>query len=800
MLKNNILISLRQMRNNPFVYTLNILGLAIGIAAFLFIGTYVSFELSFDDFHDDAEQLYRVNLIVKQEGQDPYVGAATFPRVGPALLEEFDDVENACRLVNIWTNGIGKVGDNPIEHERMYYADPSFFEMFSYNFIHGDPSSALDDVNAVVLTQSVAQLHFGDRNPVGEFIEFKISGGDKAYKITGVVEDRLATHLEIDIFFSMATYIQEIGQENNMNWSWFDFVTYVKLKKGTDLEAFDKALIPFINKHGGERLGSKKVGFDLIAVENIHLDSHLNQEIAQNGDRQTVMFLFLIGCFIVIIAWINYVNLYTAKATDRNKEVGIRKALGSSKKSLLIQFFIESALLNLISVSLGVMLFAGFKQFSFYALGVSLPSTVELLPELLSLTFFLWFFSTIFSGSYPAFFISNFKTIPALKGSNPVISGGRFRKILVIFQFMASGFMICGTTMVFTQIDYMNNKSLGVNTRNTIVFKTPNYFEDSDGYIQALKNLNHELKQFNGVEEVSYSSDVPGVQVGWRGSSFVLGRNERKLVYKMTVGMNYLSFLEIEFLAGRNFRSESDSMSVILNEEAIHFYGFESPESAINQRIRFTGIDTLKVVGVIANYHQESIKEAYRPTAYLKINEELGYLFARVNPENHSTFLEFARQQYESAFPGIPFTYQTMDDLLRIRHTKEKQFNILFSIFSVLAIFIAFIGLLGLAYYIANKKRKEVGIRKVLGSSVISIIKLVFMDLGKLVLIGNLLAIPAFWKVGSDWLNQFTFNVGFSWAIPLLAILITLLLSFVFTFFHLLRLARTNPVDVIKAE
>lgn len=801
MLKNYIISSLRNAKAKPFIYLLNVAGLAMGIAAFLFIAVYARHEYSFDQFHENADRIYRIDHIMKQEGKDDYRAAATFPRVGPALVEEFDQVQAACRLVQAYNGGIGIVDNTPIEHEQMIYAEPSFFELFSFPMVYGDPKTALEGVHKAVLSEEVAVKHFGTDKVVGKLITFQTIEGERTYEVTGVFDNSNPTHIEVEVLLSFTSLTQAWGPGTDMNWRWFDFITYVLLKPETDLEALDKSFVAFIDKHGGENKGSDVLDFDLMPLTDIHLKSNINQEITANGDIRTVNFLLLIGSFIIVIAWVNYINLYTARATERGKEVGIRKALGSSRLSLIAQFFTEAMLINLLAVLIG---FTGFVILSFLAdtyLAVKLPPFMSIASEVALLLVVLWLISFVFSGTYPSVFVSNFKILSVLKGKSSGSQGVGLRKALVTFQFMASSFMIGGTILVFSQLQFMNSQPMGVDISDTIVLEIPDYSGDGDSYFQSVGLLTNEILNISGVEEVSSSSDVPGKQVGWRGSSWVLSKpNDRKIVYKMTVDENYLSFLKANFLAGRNFLDEGDSLSFIINEEALSFYGFSSPEEAINKRVRFAGLDTLKIVGVIANFYQESLRETFKPTAYLRINDEIQFMSIRLKSTDVQATLQEVETKFNNAFSSLPFTYHFMDDLMLDRHKNEDIFNKLFNAFSILAIFISFLGLLGLAYYTTTKRRKEAGIRKVLGSSSASIIRLVFKDFAKLVVLGNVIMVPALWRLSVSWLNQFSFHVDFSWLTPLATLGISLSFAFVFTYFHLSKLAKTNPTEVLKYE
>ncbi len=789
------------MRSRPLIYVLNIFGLATGIAACLFIFSYAGHHLSYDRHHENYEHLYRVNHIIKQENQDNYIGAATFPRVGPALREEFDQVMNSARVSKVWGTAVTFVENDPIQREGLLFADPALLQMFDIPLLHGDPNTALNHPYTAIISSDVAMQHFGTQECVGKSFKLKTNNGDQSYEVTGVFETSAPSHLNASIYFSFNSLWADLGYEHDRNWLWFDYVTYLQLRPDTDLKALDEAFVAFIDKHGGERLGSNRIDFDLIPVTDIHLKSNINQEISTNGDFTTIRFLLLLGTFIMIIAWINYLNLYTAKAIERGKEVAIRKTLGSSKKSLIFQYLIESGFVNLLGIVIGLIFL--------WLIGQSVPLFIDIdlphqmvSPKLLLILPVFWLFSSLISGTYPSVFIANFKILKALKGSSGVTSGGKLRKGLVVFQFMVAGFMIAGTILVYRQLQFINNLETGINTEQTLIIESPQMQDNEQQFINDLNFLKQSFLNINGVKEVAFSSDIPGKQVGWRGSSATLNSKpfDRKIVYKMTVGHDYLDFLDAPFLAGRNFIGPSDSLSVVINKAAMSLYGFSDPESILNERIRFAGLDTLRVIGVVDNYYQESIRENVKPTVYLLISQELKYLSVRINPTQTSDFIAKAEQLFQQTFENVPFNWYPLDAMLQKRHQQEAQFNTLFNAFACLTIAISFLGLLGLAYFTAEKRKKEMGIRKVLGSSVSGIIRLVYSDFARLVLLGNLLAIPLFIYLGQQWLNQFIRQVDLSWIVPLVTMVITLGMAFIFTLFHLIRLGKTNPVEVLKDE
>lgn len=800
---NSLTISVRNIRKSPYIYLLNVIGLSIGIAAFLYIISYARNEYSYDQFHDNINRIYRVNHIMKQEGKDPYVAAATFPKVGPALVNEFSQIEASFRMMESWHGVVAQVDkQDPIEHDKVFFAETGLFDLFSFPLVEGNRGSVLDHLHTVTLSVKAALKHFGTTDCLGERITIRSAvNGSQVYEVTGVFDQPFPTHMDVDILLSFSSLLHAWGQETDRNWRWFDFVTYVRLGHGTKPESLVTQFPAFIDKHGGERMGSDRLSLDLFPVANIHLHSNINQEITTNGDASSVQFLVIIGVFILVIAWINFINLYSAKAADRSRDVGIRKALGSSQRSLITLFLVETGLINLVSILFGFGGFLVIKKLAASFLGIVFSLDQTFMLQMLWWLIPFYLLSVLISGLYPSLLIARVATLRALKGLSNLSSGAQFRRLLVVIQFMISGFMIGGTLIIYSQIKYMNEQSLGVDVSETMVLEVPNYSENDQIYANALNTLKSRLENILGVQQVSASSDLVGKTIGWRGSSVLINKpQERLMIYKVTVDEGHLSYLKTSFLAGRNFFDQGDSLAVILNEKAIQLYGFNDPESALNQEIYFAGIDTLRVVGVIKDFFQESLKETIKPTAYLRINHELKYLSIRYQRQDLDAFLNRVEQGFQASFPELPFSYQFMSTLLRQRHEKEIAFNYLFNAFSFIAIVISFLGLLGLTYFVASKRKKEVGIRKVLGSSTTSVIFLVFKDFSRLVIIGNLMALPILWNFGTNWLEGFSFHISFPWEMLIATVMFSVLTAFLFTFTNMLKLGKTNPVDVLKEE
>lgn len=804
MFSNYLITIIRQIQRKPGFYLLNTSGLAVGLAAFILMFQYVSYELSFDKFHDRADDIYRLNFNYQLPGSPLYEGAAVFAGVGPALEKEFPRVESTTRLVSIWGGGgVVRFGDNRLGVAEIQYAEASFFDVFSFELKEGGNDRVLEDVHTALISENLRARLFEDGKGMGELVELQTRDGLQNYLITGVYELKANSHYTSDMLLSFSSLEQLLGFNLDSHWAWFDYVTYIKLQQGSDAEVLQSQFPALIDKYAtGRNRNSETIGFSLMPLTDIHLHSHINQEITANGDYQTVIILLIVGLLILTIAWINYINLYTAKATERGKEVGIRKTLGAGKTQLRVQLLLEALLINLMAILLALFLVKATIPFLDEATGLMIPSGFFTNPVFWMRIGLLWLLGSLLSGFYPALLISNYEPLKAIR-SVALKSSGRMRKALVIWQFMASTALIVGAATVYHQLTQMNDQSLGIDTDSVLVLSIPQFTTDHAHYYQSINNLKEDLLKYGGVEAVSYASDVPGQQVGWRGSSRLMGAGNEEgvgLVYKMVIDQDYLSLYDIELLAGRNFERTSDSSSVILNNRSLELYGFQSPEESLNRRIYFPGVDTLTVIGVVEDYYQESLKEPIKPTAYLQMEEELMYLFVRLPNSELPDFLLFAEESFQEAFPGLPFDYQPIEDKLALRHASESGFLKAFNLFVLLSFFISSLGLVGLASYLTRKRQKEMGLRKVLGSSVSEIIALFFKDFTKLALIGSLMAIPIVYYAANLWLDQFAFRTSFLWWLPALAFGVNLLLTFGTTLYHTQKVARLNPTRVLNHE
>jgi putative ABC transport system permease protein len=657
-----------------------------------------------------------------------------------------------------------------------------------------------------VLSQSRAKKYFGNENPVGKTMSNR---GNTHYLVTGVFEDLPEnSHMQIDAMLSFATYAKLIGRANEAElneWQWDGFFTYILLRENMRPEDLEAKLPAYVLKREEERLKRFNAGmiFHLMPITDIHLDSNYIGEFKANGNRDTVYFLLIVAIMIIVIAWINYVNLSTAKSIERAREVGVRKVMGGLRWQLVQQFLIESALLNTIAVgaSIGavILLTPWFNEIAGREMGFLLFKMKM---------FWVWSFVLIASGAllsglYPAFVLSAFKPVEVLKGRfKNTGSGVLFRKGMVVMQFMASVTLIIGTFTVFNQINFIRNQNLGINIEQTLVVRAPSITDST--YQNKFEVLKNSLNQFTEVKGVTASSSIPGASPDWNAGGIrrLSQREDEQKQYRVIMmDHDYIPLYGLEVMTGRPFSGDipNEYENVILNEAAARHMGFENIEDAIHDQIYFWG-DTFKIAGVVKNFRQESMKKDFEPLILRYNKAPDGFYSINFNTQNVKESLARFEMEWKAVFPGNPFSYFFLDEHYNKQYQADQQFGRVFGIFSGLAIFIACLGLFGLSSLTAIQRTKEIGVRKVLGASVNSILTLVSKDYIILMGVAIIMATPLTWWIMSRWLQDFANRISLSWWIFALPSLLVMFIAFITVSFHTIRVARTNPTKSLRYE
>jgi putative ABC transport system permease protein len=804
MIQNYLKIAWRNIVRNKAFSGINIVGLALGVAACILILQYVAFELSFDNFHKHKDQIYRVRQDRYNEGKLSTQWAAGAFAVGNSFKDAFPEVQDYVKLLR-YRAMMMETKDRSLKVEKVYMAGSSFFSIFSYSLLSGDPKTVLTEPNTVVLSESVAKKFFGSENPIGKTL---LKNKKTAYKVTGIFKDMPAnTHLKADILISYATFLSEAkDSQPETAWQWDGCLTYLKLRPGTDIPKLEAKFPALVDKLAGEDHKKYKTGavYLLQPLTDIHLYSHYMMEAEANGDGSTVYLLLGIAFFIVVIAWVNYINLATARAINRAREVGVRKAVGSQRSQLVGQFMTESVLLNGFAVVLAFILVA-----------VSLPKFNEISGQELSFALLgsrmfwlplmgLFVIGAFFSGLYPAFVLSGFKPVAVLKGKVSTSAKGiLLRKSLVVFQFAASLFLLVGTLTVFQQIRYMRQQSLGINIDQTLVINPPIIADDST-YLRQMSAFKDELLRQSGVKGITASTVVPGEASDWNAGGIRLkGKDESEGKQYRIIGVDYdfLKTYDLKLIAGRNFSKEfgSDPKAVVFNKMAVKQLGFADPQEAIGKEINFWG-EIFTIVGVTDNFHQQSLKDAYEPLIIRLIPDIRGYFSVKLTTGSANTAAASIQSEWNKFFPGNPFEHFFLDDRFNEQYKADQRFGQVFGVFTGLAILVACLGLFGLASFTTAQRTKEIGIRKVLGSSVYAIVEMLYREFAILILISFLIAAPLAWYATSQWLNGYAFRTHMQWwlfAAPFALVLVIALLT---VSFQSIRAALMNPVTSLKSE
>ncbi len=821
MIRNLLVTAFRNLRKNKFFSSLNILGLGIGMAVFLLISQYVHFERSYEDFIPGKENIYRVKLEVDRNNEQIMASAENYPGVGPALQHELPEVISYARLYNmgyknnvIITNENAKPDPIAFRQRRFLYADSTFLPMMGYPMAKGNATLALKEPFTAVISEKYAKLYFGNEDPIGKTLRLRDDDfTDELVKVTGVFKDLpFNTHLKFDVLFSYNSLYPRgtwAVQRYREGWRRKDMYTFIQVKPRTDPKILESKFPAIVAKYKPELKGSQeKQLLGLQPLKDIHLTSDLTEEQEPNGNARTVFFLSLIGIFVLVIAWINYVNLSTARALERAKEVGIRKVVGAVKTQLIFQFLTESALVNLLSVliawGLVYLCLVPFNTLS----GLNLETSYLVQPWFISLLLILWLVGSLLSGLYPSLVLSSFKPITVLKGKlKNNASGIILRKGLVIMQFIASIALIAGTFIVYRQLKYMTSQDMGMNINQVLVVERPGIADTSrtvfNSSIDAFRN---ELKKDPSIEGVSASFTIPGKQREYKLTLKRYGVANTDSIGARINSFDYdfLDVFKMKLIAGRKFSpdypKDSDT-SIIITETAAKLLGFKKPEDAIGKvltvaEFRWNPI----VVGVVNDYHQLSLKKPLDPSFFTFSSYEGEYYSVRINTNNLSRTLKHVEHSWTSAFPGNPFEYFFLDDYFNKQYENEKRFEKLFMVFAILAIIIGCVGLFGLSAYTASQRIKEIGIRKVLGASVSDITKMLSKDFLKLVLIAIVVASPLAWWIMDKWLQDFAYRIHISWWVFAAAGMAALIIAMLTVSFQAIRAAVANPVKSLRTE
>lgn len=793
----------RNIIRRPGFTVLNVLGLAVGLACFGLIMIWVQNERSYDRTHDKAGRLFRMTGRVDTD-TETFHQAVTCPPMASALQEDFPEVEAVVRLDQ--NDAIVRRGDRQFKEDGLLFTDPSFFEVFDFELLRGDAGTALRDPYSVVLTESTAKKYFGDTNPLGEALTIFLydpAGRGAPYTVTGVVADPPANiHFDFNFLGSFSTAEAAVSWlREPVAWLANFMYTYVLLKEGIDAKALESKLPLFADRHLGDEMDRLKMyyTFALQPVEDIYLHSDLRYEIGPTGDAGYLRVFSLAGLFIVLLACINYMNLATARSVERTHEIGVRKIMGAPRGRLIAQFLGESVGLAFLALGLALIgmelikpvfyRLTGYEELSLFPVGrIGLLSVAALAAGLLS-------------GLYPALVISGNRIVPALKGTTSSGKHGEpVRKAMVVLQFCVSVGMIIAMLAVQAQMRFMQNKKLGFDKENLMVLRVNGFEEVQSGY-PALREA---LLQQSQVKQATTSGStiVGGLSNGQVETIDREGRPVSSSIYRLTVGYDYFATHGIELLAGRTFSTEfpaDTADSYIVNAAAVEAFGWETPERALGKSIR-RGDAEGRVVGVVNNFHFNSLRHPVEPVLIYLRPRSFSQITLRTGPMSPAAAVDLVGKTWKQHFPNAIFDYSFYDERIIGQYEAEARFALFFRWFSGLSLLIACLGLVGLAAFSAERRAKEIGIRKVLGASVRQIVLLLNRDFLRLVFISIIVAAPVAWRAMEQWLNGFAYRIDFEWWMIGLAGLAAVCIAIGAVSVQSVRAALADPVHSLKDE
>lgn len=800
MFRNYLLITLRNLKKHKWYSFINITGLAVGMACCILMFLWVQNELSYDRFHENADDIYRVIIEKRTEHGSSYdvFGPSA---LGPALKEKYPEFVDYAITSRVFTGWHLYYGDKGYVNDVIIAVTPQFLRLFSFPFVKGDPETALNERNSVVLTENMAKKYFGDADPMGKVI-LDEDGGD-GYKVTGLIENIPDnSHLQVDCIMSI------IGWNlSDDDWRRLVVTTYVQLKKNSSVKDVSQKISGIVKAHYSE---SRVENISLQPLTKIHLYSDFDKKTGIQRRMAYMYFLSLVALFIFLIACINYMNLSTARSSIRAKEIGIRKVAGAYKKDIITQFFSESIILSFFALPLAVFLtelvLPLFNILAGKQLTMDFSSKVLLIFVLLIITLI----TGLVSGSYPALFLSSFQPVSVLKGMSKqgARSGSVLRRILIIAQFSFAIILIIGTITIFSQLSYMKNYDLGFNKDYLISFEMHGDFNKNK------ETIKYELLQHPNIINVTrsnfainsnlprFSRDNPINKINWEGKK----PQEEIMLYPAVVDYDFLETFNIQIVKGRFFSKEytTDVSNIVLNETAAKAMGLTDP---IGKRISvelsgYLGNEKLDgfIIGVVKDYHQCSLHSEVQPFLLTLAENITVDMTVKMRPENIQETIRFIDSKWKEYLPGFDLPYVFLDDTIEKFYKEDVRIGTIFKYFTFLAIFIACLGLFGLVSFLVEQKTKEIGIRKVLGSSVRNIVLLLTKEYTKWVVIANVIAWPVGYLAMKIWLQNFAYRINMSWNIFIISGVAAFSIAMITVSYQSIKAARANPADSLKYE
>ncbi len=800
MIKNYFKTAWRNLWKNKTFSVIIILGLSVGLACCILMFLFIQHELSYDKFNVHASNIYRITS--ESESTSGKTNLAVTPAPwAPLMKKDFPEINNFVRILKSEKAVIGQPGQQKFYENDLLFADSTFFDVFSFGLLKGNSKQALEKPNCIILTRETAEKYFGSVDPIGKTLEINSFVGTFNVQITAIVNEIPSTsHFKFNAIISLQT----LGDLSGL-WSFHMFQSYVLLNNNVSTQALETKFKGFVNKYiANNPQADGKHDIHLQPLSSIHLHSQMLGEIGVNGDIKYIYIFTGIALFILLIACFNFTNLSTARSLTRAKEIGLRKVVGAEKQQLMKQFLSETILFALIALALAIIIASlalpVFNQLSGRQLTFNLNNNYSLILLFVLLVVFVG----ILAGIYPAVILSSFRPVEVLKGKLPITAKGvLFRKVLVTLQFVICIALIASTIIVTKQLQFLKNKKLGFDKENVVIVTLPKDVDSAR--LQTLKNsiLNNQV-----ISNSAMASSIPGVNIPVNQVNDGNTDLSKALSMQMLFTDNeFIRTMNIKTLAGRDFSSEyatDKTEGFILNEEAIKKMGWQNPAEAIGKRFQWVRPDVVlksgKVIGVVQNFNITPLKSAVQPLVLHYSPIRFQYMYVRINQLNASRAIDIIEKSFKRIYPKQSFEYSYLDETLNNMYASEGKTSQIFSYFSFLAILIACMGILGLSLYSIQQHIKEIGIRKVLGASVIRITSELVKDFLKPVLIAAIIAFPIAWVAMNKWLQDFAYRVNISWWIFAAAGIVALLIAILAVSFQAIKAAIANPVKSLRTE
>jgi putative ABC transport system permease protein len=814
MIKNYFYSLARILSKRSGFSLINILGLAIGMAACLLIMYYVTFELSYDTFNSKAQEIYMCKTKRYTPDGIQFYGSYTSSALGPSLKAEIPEIIDFVRVHPQYFGVVISCRDKNGEllkfyEEKMYYTDTSFFRIFDYPLVSGDPNTALSEPNTLLISERMVNKYFGDeKDVIGQTVNLDGGWTSGTYRISGILKNVPDnSQFTFDFLLPMRDLLNNPQYIHSNGWDWYNFRTYVLVDRNFNPDTLNRKINDLIYKYQGENLAREntKEELSLQPLLDIHLKSDFDDDFLVQNKSGKVYFYGLIALFILIIAWINYITLSTARSFERARETGIRKSIGASRKQLIMQFLFEAVCVNILALILSLIItrltlpvLSGF-----IGKDISVGQQNDIYFWIALLAIFL--VGAVLSGTYPAFVLSSFKTTDVIKGiSDRSQTGITLRKILVVFQYVLSLALLIGTFTVYRQVAYMRSRDLGMALDQVLVVKGPKVLDRNKDYGDLWRNFKNDMAATPGIKNISSSARVPGTGFTWGTGVIREGNiNGSPEPGSITwVDYDFLKTYGIEMVSGRSWSEEfsTDGEYVLVNEVATETYGLGTPEEALTQSLVLGGEDTARILGVMKNFSWNSLKSADIPIILHLAPMVPSFFSFKIETDDIQKTIKSIREKYDEIFPGNPFDYFFMDEHFNSLYQADLNFGKIFGAFSILAIVVACLGLYGLSSFTALQKTREIGIRKVFGAEIKNVLGLLYRYFTVLIIIAAIIAVPATYFGIRKWLENYAHKTHISAELFIIPVLTLLIIALLTVSFETIKAANKNPASTLRTE